>query len=296
MHSDVVAGLHLEVDAGAGGGAGRAGDREGDPEAPGGVDGRLDVHQLEVVEIDGLHGSSSMSLHSGVLQSRRNGMSPGAPCQVGVHLCAMTDRYRRVHRAPGRRARRVAETRRRIVEAAVELHTTVGPPHTTISGIAERAGVQRHTVYAHFPDEADLFAACTGLWEHRNPFPDVGAWAAIEDPRERLSAALHGLYAFYSRSGADLVVVFTGAEQTPSMRRSLADRAQQLRRDRGGPRPGPRRARAAAGPPAGGARARGAPRHVALAVRSGGPDRRRGRRHPRRAGRDGRRPRDGTPQ
>jgi AcrR family transcriptional regulator len=86
--------------------------------------------------------------------------------------------------------------------------------------------VQRHTVYAHFPDEADLFAACTGLWEHRNPFPDAGAWAAIEDPRERLSVALHALYAFYSRSGGDLVVVFTGAEQTPSMRRSLADRAQ----------------------------------------------------------------------
>ena len=128
---------------------------------------------------------------------------------------------------PGRRARRVAQTRQRIVEAAVELHTTAGPAYTTISGIAERAGVQRHTVYAHFPDEAELFAACTGLWRDRNPFPDVGGWAAIDDPHERLTTALHELYAFYSRSGADLVAIFAGAEQAPSMATSLADRAQQ---------------------------------------------------------------------
>ena len=127
----------------------------------------------------------------------------------------------------GRRARRVAQTRQRIVEAAVELHTTVGPPRTTISGIAERAGVQRHTVYAHFPDEAELFAACTGLWEDRHPFPDVAAWAGIADAHERLAVALRELYAFYSRAGADLVVVFAGAEQTPSMEGSLARRGQQ---------------------------------------------------------------------
>ena len=128
---------------------------------------------------------------------------------------------------PGRRARRVAQTRQRIVEAAVDLHTTVGPPLTTISGIAERAGVQRHTVYAHFPDEAELFAACSGLWQHRNPFPDVEAWPLIDDPRKRLATALNELYAFYSRSGADVVAVFAGAERSPSMTRFLADRAQQ---------------------------------------------------------------------
>jgi len=127
----------------------------------------------------------------------------------------------------GRRARRVAQTRQRIVEAAVELHTTVGPPRTTISGIAELAGVQRHTVYAHFPDDASLLAACNGLWDDRHPFPDVAAWAGIGDPHERLAVALRELYAFYSGGGADLVVAFAGAEQTPFMAPALARRAEQ---------------------------------------------------------------------
>jgi AcrR family transcriptional regulator len=61
-----------------------------------------------------------------------------------------------------RRAEQQAETRQRIVEAAVDLHS-VGPAFTTISMIAERAGVQRHTVYAHFPDERSLYLACSGL-------------------------------------------------------------------------------------------------------------------------------------
>ena len=109
----------------------------------------------------------------------------------------------------------------------MELHTTVGPPRTTISGIAERAGVQRHTVYAHFPDDASLLTACTGLWEERHPFPDVAAWAGIGDPHERLAVALRELYSFYSRGGPELVIAFAGAEQTPVMEPALADRARQ---------------------------------------------------------------------
>ena len=89
-----------------------------------------------------------------------------------------------------RRAELEAETRRRITETAVELHGTVGPAHTSISAIAERAGVRRSTVYRHFPDEAALFNACSSHWEATNPVPDMGAWAAIQDPDERLRAAL----------------------------------------------------------------------------------------------------------
>ena len=62
-----------------------------------------------------------------------------------------------------RRAEQQMETRRRIVEAAVDLHSSVGPALTSISMVAERAGVQRHTLYAHFPDEKSLFLACSGL-------------------------------------------------------------------------------------------------------------------------------------
>ena len=72
-----------------------------------------------------------------------------------------------------RRAEQQAETRRRIVEAAVDLHSTVGPALTTISMVAERAGVQRHTLYAHFPDERSLFLACSGLAQERDPLPEA---------------------------------------------------------------------------------------------------------------------------
>jgi AcrR family transcriptional regulator len=99
-----------------------------------------------------------------------------------------------------RRAELEAETRRRITETAVELHGTVGPARTSISAIAERAGVRRSTVYRHFPDEAALFDACSSHWETENPPPDLEEWGSIEDPDDRLRAALGELYAFYRRT------------------------------------------------------------------------------------------------
>ena len=84
-----------------------------------------------------------------------------------------------------RRAERQAETRRRIVEAAVELHGSVGPARTNTSMVAERAGVQRHTLYAHFPDERSLYLACSGLMAERDPLPDSEPWRGIADRRER---------------------------------------------------------------------------------------------------------------
>lgn len=99
-----------------------------------------------------------------------------------------------------RRAELEAETRRRITETAVELHSTIGPARTSISAIAERAGVRRSTVYRHFPDELALLDACSSHWEAAHPVPEMGAWAAIEDPDERLRTALDELYAYYRRT------------------------------------------------------------------------------------------------
>ena len=105
-----------------------------------------------------------------------------------------------------RRAEKQAETRRRIVQATVSLHTTDGPARTTISAIAQRAGVERHTVYAHFPDEASLFEACSAHWRELHPFPDGTSWRATTDPTRRLAAALHDVYAWYERVGDDIDV------------------------------------------------------------------------------------------
>ena len=99
-----------------------------------------------------------------------------------------------------KRAEQQAETRRRIVEAAVDLHSSIGPALTTISMVADRAGVQRHTLYAHFPDERSLFLACSGLALERDPLPDTEAWRAIKDQRERLQVGLRAIYGWYARN------------------------------------------------------------------------------------------------
>jgi AcrR family transcriptional regulator len=97
------------------------------------------------------------------------------------------------------RAERQQETRRRIVEAAVELHSTLGPSRTTVQAIAEQAGVTRPTVYAHFPDARSLLEACSGHVREAVPPPDPGSWRSIADPVERLATALRDLYAYYER-------------------------------------------------------------------------------------------------
>lgn len=103
-----------------------------------------------------------------------------------------------------RRAEQQAETRQRIVEAAVELHGSIGPAQTTVTMVAERAGVQRHTFYAHFPDERGLLLACSGLVFERDPFPDAGPWRSLGDRKERLRIGLRAVYDWYERN-ADLV-------------------------------------------------------------------------------------------
>jgi AcrR family transcriptional regulator len=117
-----------------------------------------------------------------------------------------------------RRAEQQADTRRRIVEAAVELHGTVGPARTTVSMVAERAGVQRHTFYAHFPDERDLLMACSGLVFERDPLPDAAPWRAIEDRRERLRAGLAAIYGWYDRNAELASCVLRDMETHPLTR------------------------------------------------------------------------------
>jgi AcrR family transcriptional regulator len=95
------------------------------------------------------------------------------------------------------RAESQADTRRRIVEATVALHETIGPARTTISAIAEQAQVQRLTVYRHFADERALFRACSAHWAAENPLPDPATWATVTDPLERLRVALREIYAFF---------------------------------------------------------------------------------------------------
>ena len=112
----------------------------------------------------------------------------------------------------GRRAEKQAETRQRIVQAALDLHSTQGPARTTVSQIAELAGVQRHTYYAHFPDERELFLACSGLAMERDPLPDFESLRSIAAGPDRLCAGLERLYAWYSRNAQQAASVLRDAE------------------------------------------------------------------------------------
>jgi AcrR family transcriptional regulator len=120
-----------------------------------------------------------------------------------------------------KRADEMAETRRRITEAAVDLHGTAGPARTTLSAVAERAGVQRHTVYRHFPSEAELFGACSAHFFAAHPWPDLASWCAIGDPHQRLARALDELYAYYERTDAMFSNVLRDVELIDALRPTL---------------------------------------------------------------------------
>ena len=131
-----------------------------------------------------------------------------------------------------KRAEDVAATRRRITEAAMALHGSVGPSRTTVSAVAERAGVQRHTVYRHFPTEADLFAACSSHFWELDPAPDPEGWDSLDQ-------ALDELYAYYERNAAmysnlyrDEPLMPTVRDQFAGFRSYLDDAARVLGRGR----------------------------------------------------------------
>lgn len=114
-----------------------------------------------------------------------------------------------------RRAEQEAETRLRITKALVELHGTVGPARTSVTAVAERAGVRRSTVYRHFADEAAMFEACSAHWMTSHPGPDLPSWAAIDDPDVRLRRAISELYSYYAHAEPMLGNLLRDADHVP---------------------------------------------------------------------------------
>lgn len=141
-----------------------------------------------------------------------------------------------------RRAEQQRQTRERIVDALIELHEERGPAETTISALAERAGVQRLTVYRHFPSEADLLGACSAKWLGLHPPPDLSAISG-DEPRERTRAALRALYDYYRETERMWTSVYRDVGRVPALdevmagfEEYLAAARRELARD-WGPRP-----------------------------------------------------------
>lgn len=128
----------------------------------------------------------------------------------------MTDakrRYRQTYRAE-----KTENTRQRIIEAAMDLHGTVGPARTSLSEVADRAGVSRPTLYAHFSREGELFRACTMHWISLDPLPDPSGWLEIVEPRDRVESALSEIYAHFERNEEMTANVLRDMYLVPSMR------------------------------------------------------------------------------
>jgi AcrR family transcriptional regulator len=111
-----------------------------------------------------------------------------------------------------KRAEQQGETRRRIAQAALDLHRQYGPARTTVSMVAARADVQRHTLYSHFPDERSLLQACSGLHLEQDPPPDAVSWSSIANHDDRLTFALSAIYAWYERNADLIAAVLRDAE------------------------------------------------------------------------------------
>jgi AcrR family transcriptional regulator len=128
----------------------------------------------------------------------------------------------------GKRAEQQDETRQRIVEATMALHEELGPARTTISAIAERAGVQRLTVYRHFPDEQALFGACTSTWAARHPWPPLPEPDARAQPEPFTARALQALYAHYRGVRGMLEVSYRDLDLVPAIRPVMDERQRYL--------------------------------------------------------------------
>jgi len=121
------------------------------------------------------------------------------------------------------RATSTDQTRRRIIEAAVALYAARGPADTTFSAVAEHAGVQRLTVYRHFPEERLLLDAGWDYWSALHPLPALHRWEAIADPRQRLKTGIDAVYIYYEAAGTLLERILADREQMPALAEVMAD-------------------------------------------------------------------------
>ncbi len=126
------------------------------------------------------------------------------------------------------RAESQEATHRRIVEATVKLHETLGPKDTTISAIAEEAGVQRLTVYRHFPDDTVLFQACSSTWSERNPPPDPELWSSVADGLDRVGVALKALYRYYAGTAGMWTSLYRDLDEVEALKPSMSGFAAYL--------------------------------------------------------------------
>jgi AcrR family transcriptional regulator len=130
-----------------------------------------------------------------------------------------------------KRGESVDRTRHKITEAAMRLHTSVGPSEASISAIADEAGVTRLTLYRHFATKDELFRACMTHWRSLHPPPDPDRWRGIGRFELRLRTALLELYAWYAENSDDLYPIYRDAGHTPESNRLARKQTNERQAD-----------------------------------------------------------------
>ena len=149
-----------------------------------------------------------------------NSSPEGRGCQgLNKQLCLLNMKKRKYNKTL--RAEQQDETRERIVEAAVKLHEKLGPAKTSIKAIAEAAGVQRLTVYRHFPDDVSLFQACTSHYLGLHPPPNMADWAEIENASARSYAALLAFYRYYRQTYKMWTVAYRDVNDVEALKQPM---------------------------------------------------------------------------
>jgi AcrR family transcriptional regulator len=104
-----------------------------------------------------------------------------------------------------KRAASVEETRRRIVDATLDLHTSQGILATSWEDIARRADVAPATVYRHFPTLDELLPACGEQSMQQLALPSdeqiAERFRGTRSRRERLRRLIEELFGLYERGG-----------------------------------------------------------------------------------------------
>ena len=120
-----------------------------------------------------------------------------------------------------RRKAAVEETRRRILEATLALHSEKGIFGTSWQDIARRADVSVGTVYKHFPSLDELVPACGELMYAITRPPSLEdapeIFAGAHTLEERLGRLVSELFDFYER-GAPYIETDFQERQLPVVR------------------------------------------------------------------------------
>jgi TetR/AcrR family transcriptional regulator, regulator of autoinduction and epiphytic fitness len=132
------------------------------------------------------------------------------------------------------RARQAQETRRRIVEAAAALFVRDGYSATSISAIADGAGVAVPTVYASLRSKANILRAVVELTvrgdDETAPLASRRRWQEMErqqDPREQLALFAHLHRQICDREAAVFAQLEAAAGADPEARQLLAEHDQR---------------------------------------------------------------------